>query len=98
MRKETKIVEFLCDECGESLPKEFIKKNCEGEEYFDKQTYNHLTYVNAGSITTESYWTLELEDTTEYVEVKRDFCPKCRIKKLKEIIKFLERQNKENNS
>ena len=92
MKRRT--VEFLCDECGKHLPEEFIREDKDGEKYFDNEAYNNLVYCHATPFSTECYYQLDLQEAAAYVNVKKEFCPECRIKKLKEVVEFLERQGK----
>lgn len=75
---------FVCDDCGELLPTNYIRRNGNGEDYFNRGLYNTVQIqVNSDC------WihiNVDLDVTVDYGGAYKDLCPKCRIKWLKRAL------------
>lgn len=82
-------VSFVCDRCKSPLPRQFVSKNQRGDEYFDLAAYNRVSLGRGRRIAFNI--TVEIEFNPEYKEL----CPKCRLEELQDVVRELERQQRE---
>lgn len=82
-----KVVEtFVCDCCGEPLPDKFVKKNGIETTYFDNRRYNTIQYAGGSSITVDI-----VVDISEYGPTYKEFCNKCRVKYLQQVLEHMQK-------
>ena len=77
-------VSFVCDCCGAALPQEYVRKNQNGDLYFDRHAYNRIILAPGARVAFDI--TLEYE----YNPDQKEFCPVCRVDGLKKILGKLE--------
>lgn len=77
-------VSFVCDCCGAALPQEFVRKNQNGDKYFDRHAYNRISLGNGCKVT------FDILAQYDYNPVQSDFCPACRVDGLRKILSKLE--------
>lgn len=77
-------VSFVCDCCGTALPQEFVRKNQNGDLYFDRHAYNRITLAPCARVAFDI--TLEYE----YNPDQKEFCSVCRVDGLRKILSKLE--------
>ena len=82
-------VSFVCDRCGDPLPSQFASKNQNGIEYFDLTAYNRVSLGRGRRIAFDI--TVEIDFNPKHKEL----CPKCRLDVLQEVVRELERQQKD---
>lgn len=79
---------FVCDDCGQPLPTEYVRKNEHAEKYFNNGLYNTVRFpLNADC------WirvNVDVEVNVDYGGTYRELCPKCRVKWLKKALSKFE--------
>lgn len=77
-------VSFVCDRCQSPLPTRYVSRNQSGEKYFDLRSYNSIKPGNMREIS------FTIAECIQYNGTTSEFCPKCRIALLREILSVLE--------
>lgn len=67
-------ITFVCDRCKKPLPEKYVKKNQNGENYFDLHGFNTIK-LGGGSTAGIS---IQI-DVSEYGPTFRELCNECRI-------------------
>ena len=82
-------VSFVCDRCEAPLPEKYVETNSSGEKYFNLHDYNTIR-INRGYKIVFS-----ISSEIEFCKDQRELCPKCRVETLREILRHLETELKE---
>lgn len=84
---------FLCDDCGEPLPAEYVRHNGSGGEYFNNGIYNTVQF----QVNTDCWIhvNVDLEVIVDYGGTYKELCPSCRVKWLKKALSKFEEELKD---
>lgn len=77
-------VSFVCDCCGATLPQEFVRKNQNGDLYFDRHAYNQIQLSPGCKVF------FDISAEYDYNPTQSEFCPTCRVDGLRKILSKLE--------
>lgn len=91
MKKTT--VQFVCDECGNPLPTEFIKEQGRGGTQFRNAAYN--TVLIPANQDCNIAVRVAVEVNIDYGPTYKELCPKCRVKWLRKALEKFERAAEE---
>lgn len=79
---------FVCDDCGKPLPVEYVRRNGNGEGYFNNGLYN--TAKIPFNTDCWIHVKVDLEVIVDYGGTYEELCPKCRVKWLKRALSQFE--------
>lgn len=86
MKKE--VVTFVCDICEATLPEEYVKNNTLGNPYYAGFEYNTIRLGEGRSVTV-------CMDVEACGTKQHEFCPKCRVGILRDVLRKLESELEE---
>ncbi|MEM0531493.1 hypothetical protein WGC32_14325 [Zongyangia sp. HA2173] len=80
---------FVCDDCGQELPNEYIETNSKGCVFFNANKYNTAILP----INSDADIKIEIDLTVkyDYGPTLMDLCPACRTKWILKAIKYFEK-------
>ena len=79
---------FICDDCGQPLPSEYVHRKSNGEEFFNNGLYNEVKFEF--NIDCWIHVNVDLQVNVDYGGTYKDLCPKCRVKWLKKALSKFE--------
>ena len=82
-------VSFVCDICEAPLHEKFVGTNSSGEKYFNLLEYNTIRISRGQKIV------FAISNEIEYNKDQKELCPKCRLELLREVVRHLEAELKE---
>lgn len=76
---------FVCDCCGEPLPKKYVEKNGIETTYFNNRKFNTFRFPGGTEVSVEM-----CIDISEYGPTYKELCNKCRVSYIRRVLDLMD--------